>query len=185
MILHQNEEPLFLIEELDDSYRFTDKMIDESKIDILFDGEKLVIPVKYVSENAKITVTVKEKAKTETIDDWKIDEVIRKKENKLDTFQAVYKSKTAENFKYKIILFEDQADSRVYDSLMSDIETLAKEARKISGNSEGTVTEENFEEMRTFVQKLMDILTGENGHFNAINDLLMNEKFFTEVFYPQ
>lgn len=84
--------------------------------------------------------------------------------------------------KHLAILFEDQADSRVYDSLMSDIETLANEARKISGNSEGTVTEENFEEMRTCVQKLMDILTGENGQFNAINDLLMNEEFFTDVF---
>lgn len=38
--------------------------------------------------------------------------------------------------------------------------------------------------MRTCVQELMDILTGENGHFNAINDLLMNEEVFTDVFYP-
>lgn len=100
-ILHQNEEPLFLIEELDNLYRFTDDTLDESKIDISFDGETLVIPVKYVSDNAKITVTVKGKNKTETIDDWKVDEVTRKKEKKLDTFQAVYKSKTAEDLKYK------------------------------------------------------------------------------------
>lgn len=100
-ILHQNEEPLFLIEELDNLYRFTDKAIDESKIDISFDGEKLVIPVKYVSENAKITVAVKEKDKTEIIDDWKINKVTREKEKELDTFQAVYKSKTAKDFKYK------------------------------------------------------------------------------------
>lgn len=100
-ILHQNEEPLFLIEELDNLYRFTDDTLDESKIDISFDGETLVIPVKYVSDNAKITVTVKGKNKTETIGDWKVDEVTRKKEKKLDTFQAVYKSKTAEDLKYK------------------------------------------------------------------------------------
>ena len=86
--------------------------------------------------------------------------------------------------KHLSILFKDQANSRVYDSLISDIETLANEARRLSGNSEGTVSEENFEEMRTCVQELMDILTGENGHFNAINDLLMNEEFFTDVFYP-
>ena len=32
--------------------------------------------------------------------------------------------------KHLAILFENQADNRVYDSLMSDIETLANEARK-------------------------------------------------------
>lgn len=84
--------------------------------------------------------------------------------------------------KHLAILFKDQADSRVYDSLIDDIKILAYEARKLSGNSEGTVIEENFEKMRTCVQELMDILTGENGYFNAINDLLMNEEFFTDVF---
>ena len=86
--------------------------------------------------------------------------------------------------KHLAVLFADQADnSRVYDSLISDIDTLAYLARRISGNSEGTITADNYDDMQACVQELMDILTGENGHYNAVHELLMNESFFTKVFY--
>ena len=84
--------------------------------------------------------------------------------------------------KHITILFEDQADSRVYDSLMSDIETLAGKARSITGNEEGTVTEENYEDICDCVKELMYILTGENNHYNAIHELLTKEDFFEDVF---
>lgn len=84
--------------------------------------------------------------------------------------------------KHIAILFGDQADSRVYDSLMSDLETLAGKARRIIGNGEGTVTEENYEDIRACVRELMDILTGEDNHYNAIHELLGKEKFFKDVF---
>lgn len=86
--------------------------------------------------------------------------------------------------KYLAILFADQAESnRVYDSLMSDIETLANKARRISENAEGTITLEHYKDMQACVQEFMDILTGENGHYSAIYTLLMNESFFKDVFY--
>ncbi len=84
--------------------------------------------------------------------------------------------------KHIAILFEDQSDSRVYASLMSDIETLAGKARNITGNEEGTVTEENYKDIGVCVRELMDILTGENSHYNAIHELLEKEKFFKDVF---
>ena len=84
--------------------------------------------------------------------------------------------------KHITILFEDQADSRVYDSLMSDIETLSGKARRIIGNEEGTVTEENYKDIGACVRELMDILTGENNHYSAIHELLEKEKFFKDVF---
>ena len=88
--------------------------------------------------------------------------------------------------KHLIILFEDQeGNDRVYDSLISDIDILANRARKITGNAEGTITEKNYGDIQVCVQELMDILTGENGHYNAVHELLMKEKFFTDVFYPQ
>ena len=86
--------------------------------------------------------------------------------------------------KHLAILFKDQADdSRVYDSLISDIETLASKARRISGNEDGTITEDEFADMQVCVQEFMDILTGENEHYNAVHELLMNEEFFKDVFY--
>lgn len=84
--------------------------------------------------------------------------------------------------KHIAILFEDQSDSRVYASLMSDIETLAGKARNITGNEEGTVTEKNYKDIGVCVRELMDILTGENSHYNAIHELLEKEKFFKDVF---
>ena len=56
--------------------------------------------------------------------------------------------------------------------------------QEIINNSEGTITADNYDDMQACVQELMDILTGENGHYNAVHELLMNESFFTKVFYP-
>lgn len=67
---------------------------------------------------------------------------------------------------------------------MSDINVLANKARIISGNPEGTITADDYNDMQVCVQEFMDILTGENGHDNAIQELLMNESFFTKAFYP-
>ena len=65
-----------------------------------FDGEKLIIPAKYVSESTQITVTIKGKNTKKEIDDWSIDKVTRKTEKELDTFKATYSSETAKKFKY-------------------------------------------------------------------------------------
>lgn len=100
-ILRENDAPLFLVEELDNLYKFESEQIDESEIDISFEGDKIIIPAKYVTKDSKITVDIKEKDKTERIDDWTVDEVIRKKGEGLDTFKAVYVSETADDFKYK------------------------------------------------------------------------------------
>ena len=100
-ILRENDSPLFLVEELDNLYRFESKQIDESEIDISFEGDKIVVPAKYVTKDSKITVEIKGKEETEKIDDWTVDGVIRKKGEGLDTFKAVYVSETADDFKYK------------------------------------------------------------------------------------
>ncbi len=100
-ILRENDAPLFLVEELDNLYKFESKQINESEIDISFEGDKIIIPAKYVTKDSKITVEIKEKDETEKIDDWTVDEVIRKKGEGLDTFKVVYVSETADDFKYK------------------------------------------------------------------------------------
>lgn len=99
-ILHENSEPLFLVNELDNLYTFSPNDIDTSEIDMSFDGVELVIPAKYISDDTKITVTIKGKNTLETIDDWKLTKVTRKTEGDIDTFKAMYSSETAKKFKY-------------------------------------------------------------------------------------
>ena len=85
--------------------------------------------------------------------------------------------------KHLAVLFSEQAKGgRVYDSLISDIDTLAAKSRRISGSSDGTITSDNYDDMQACVQEFMDILTGENGHYNAVHQLLMKEYFFSRVF---
>lgn len=99
-ILHENSEPLFLVNELDNLYTFSPADIDASKIDVTFDGKRLIIPAKYVSDNTKITVAINGEKTLETIDDWKIEKVTRKTEDDINTFKAIYSSKKASKFKY-------------------------------------------------------------------------------------
>lgn len=99
-IMHQNDQSLFLTEELDNLYKFSSNNIDEETINIFFDGDELSIPAKYVSESTVITVTIKRKDTTETINDWTLKKVTRKKEKEIDSFKAVYTSEAAKNFKY-------------------------------------------------------------------------------------
>lgn len=97
-IMHKNEEPLFLVEAIDNLYKFEADKIDETQIEIEFSGDELTVPVKYVSDNTKIQVVIKKDGTTKVIEDWIVDEVIRK--DSLDTFKAVYTSETASDYEY-------------------------------------------------------------------------------------
>lgn len=69
------------------------------------------------------------------------------------------------------------------DVLLDEIKLLADQARSDVATSDGQIdSEDQFEKMSLHVQKLMDLLTGENGEYNYIHAYLENEKFFTSVF---
>lgn len=95
-ILHYENQDLFLIEQLDNLYRFNN---NKTKIDTTFEfkGDSILIPAKYLSDCHKIKVSVNSKK----IDGWTLNKVERKKESDLNTFIAEYKSKSAKKFKYK------------------------------------------------------------------------------------
>lgn len=95
--------------------------------------------------------------------------------NKIDLFSKL------ENHIAK--LFKDQKDKTVYKNLIRSIQELAKKARNIA-DGEGKIKAEDYDEMKGYVSELMDILTGKNNKYNAIHELLMNESYFTEAFYP-
>ena len=80
------------------------------------------------------------------------------------------------------ILFDDQANTRKFKALLSEIEDLAGRARYVVSQPGGINSLERLMEIKPMVKKLMDILTGENGQFNYIHELLKNSAFFRSAF---
>lgn len=100
-ILHGDGEPLFLTSMLDEKFWFGDsekKAVNIDKLDIEFDGDKLIIPTACVSEQSIITVKVNDKS----IDDWSISKVKRPKKSEVSEYIATYESDKAEKHKYKV-----------------------------------------------------------------------------------
>lgn len=84
------------------------------------------------------------------------------------------------------IVFRDQHDKRTYSSLMSELSGIAERARGIAGSWGGINNEDSYNDIHECAKMLMALLCGECGeyrYFNRIHTLLMNETFFTSVFY--
>lgn len=138
-MLHSEDKPLFLVQQLEQKYWFEPKENpQELKID--FDGTMLEIPVSFLAQGTTIKVSVKEKEKKAVVyNDWKLDEVKREKEGKIDTFTAVYKCKKIkkqeyvdgmtvkveiiprEGSTYKTLIYEFKADSGKKFFILDDV----------------------------------------------------------------
>ena len=98
-ILHQNGDAAFLVQPLDAKYWFSDipELMTSEDMKIEYDGTILVLPATYVTDQAGITVQVKEKdsPKVTVLSDWKIDKVERVSKNDISTFRVVYTSEAA------------------------------------------------------------------------------------------
>ena len=103
-ILHHNGSMLFLTVPLDRKYQFLQQSEQYNGEDeIAFYGNYMILPAAHVTDDAIITVTVKEKGKAQEtiITDWKIDKVDRKKEGDLSTFFVIYNSEDARKYHWK------------------------------------------------------------------------------------
>ena len=98
-MLHPKGSSLFLVQPLDDLYRFTNKA-DSLAPDIVFNGKKLEIPVTQVAFESTIKVTVTEGGTETVYDDWKLEKVDRKTKGDINTFNAIYESKGIGKQKY-------------------------------------------------------------------------------------
>lgn len=99
-ILHPNGNRLFLNEALDDQFWFnTANKAATEPADIEFGGTGMVLPVRLLSPNATITVSVKEKNADEAVilTDWKLDKVERGTEGDISTYVAIYNSEEGKN----------------------------------------------------------------------------------------
>ena len=110
-LLHPQNERLFLTEPLDNKYWFN--LVNQTpleNIDIAFGGPHLIIPVSFLTTNAKITVTINDDV---VLDDWVLENVERKTEGDISTYGAAFRSEHAHNHawqpdeKIKIVLVPD------------------------------------------------------------------------------
>lgn len=103
-LLHQDDERLFLSEDIDDSFWFSNKYADQKKDwNIAFGGTTMIIPAEHLSSGASISVSVQEPGKSAPVvfdKDWKVDKVKRGKEGDITTFEAAYTSSAAKKYKW-------------------------------------------------------------------------------------
>lgn len=101
-MLHENGQDLFLNQLIDANIRFysdsTDTEVADMTVD--FDGKEIELPATLMSSCSRIVITVSDGNNESTIDDWIIKEVNRKDDD-LESFVAVYESKTAKKYDYK------------------------------------------------------------------------------------
>jgi hypothetical protein len=98
-MLHPKGASLFLVQPLDDLYRFADQ--DESSVpDIHFSWKKLEVPVTQLAFQSAIRITVSEGGTETVYDDWELDKVDRKTKGDVNTFYAVFESKGIGKQKY-------------------------------------------------------------------------------------
>lgn len=103
-ILHENNEDIVLVPAIDALFRFfkTDGMEQTGSMEVAYTGKELSLPVKTVTSNPviKVTVTDAETQDQTEFTDWQIDRVDRKKEGDLNSFMAVFKSNAAEQHQF-------------------------------------------------------------------------------------
>lgn len=100
-MFHLKGEPIFLSRPLDEKYWFI-KENKEEKIEIEYGGNAIILPITILTNNAEISVSVKEKASDTPIiiKDWAIAEVKRGKEGNIDTYQALFISEEAKKYSW-------------------------------------------------------------------------------------
>ena len=98
-ILHPNGEPAFLVQPLDARYWFSDapQLITVEEMEIEFGGTAIILPAACVTDQASITVSVKEKDADEAVvlTDWKIDKVERVSKDDVSSYQVAFTSEEA------------------------------------------------------------------------------------------
>ena len=102
-ILHENNDPIFLTEALDNRFWFGKNTgnIKADDISIEFNGEKLIIPATCISDRSTISLTISNGKKDTVIDDWIVDEVKRQKKASVSDYAVTYMSEKAEKYKYQ------------------------------------------------------------------------------------
>lgn len=140
-ILHENGEPIFLIEPINAQYSMkSDPDIDSLKECIVFDGTLLSIPVQLVSEQYSIKVSVTTDGETIVYDDWTLKKVERKGKSDISSFVAHFSSKAIKKHKFAVgarISVKIQPDTEYSTSMICcDYNTVAGKTLMVFGKTE-------------------------------------------------
>lgn len=93
-ILHEKNQPLFLVEQLDKKYWYGAEKVE--KPNITFDGSSLIITASYVYQDSIVTLKVND---TE-FSDWKVNKVERKGKKEFSQYLVTYKSDSIKKQKF-------------------------------------------------------------------------------------
>lgn len=101
-ILHSNNSRLFLIDQIDQKYWFTQPDSDPLtySIDVNTNATEFKIPASILPQGAQIRVTVTDGGTQNVYDDWTIEKVDRKTEGDISTFVVVCTSKAIKDQVY-------------------------------------------------------------------------------------
>lgn len=140
-ILHENGEPIFLIEPINAQYSMkSDPDIDSLKGCIVFDGTLLSIPVQLVSEQYSIKVSVTTDGETIVYDDWTLEKVERKDKSDISSFVAHFSSKAIKKHKFAVgarISVKIQPDTEYSTSMICcDYNAVAGKTLMVFGKTE-------------------------------------------------
>lgn len=101
-ILHENGEKIFLSDALDNRFWFSRQTeIEPDQILVTFDGEKLSLPVEYITDRSSIVVSVSGKNGKAFFQDWKVESVERPKKASFNEFIVILSSKDSASYKYQ------------------------------------------------------------------------------------
>ena len=93
-ILETEKNGIFMVDSINDAYSFGNV---DNKYSIEFSAKELVIPVNLMTKESKITVTVSEKGKSQTFDDFVVTKVERDGKT-IDEFKAYVSSKQLKKY---------------------------------------------------------------------------------------
>ena len=101
-ILHSNDSRLFLIDQIEQKYWFTQPDSDpvEYSIEVNTNATEFKIPASILPHGAKIKVTVTDGDAQNVYEDWTVEKVTRKTEGDINTFVAVCSSKAIKDQDY-------------------------------------------------------------------------------------
>ena len=100
-ILHPDGAALFLNPAVDGMYNYSDSaVVSADSIEVTFEKGRITIPAVYLSDSSSIVVSVSDGSSVQTITDWQIEEVDRKKSHDAADFVAVFTSDEAKDVTY-------------------------------------------------------------------------------------
>ncbi|MBR4457937.1 MAG: hypothetical protein IKS31_03150 [Clostridia bacterium] len=114
-ILHQNGEPLFLIEAINNRFTAAKQVTDADDIEVTYNGKDFTIPAKYVSAGTVITVTTAGRDGSQTYGAADVSGVDRKGSHDVKAFTVT--------FKCDDITFEDNEQITITVTPQPDLET--------------------------------------------------------------